>query len=106
MRIPGWLRSRRFRLVEGDGQRPGYTELLAVHEFEKVNGLDGKEHEFAKSRPWRNRVLSLVESRKNQRYVFMHEFDTSDYKKRPELVNSMSSSHLTNGVHKASTPPS
>lgn len=102
MKIPGWLRSRRFRLIEGDGQRSGYTELLAVHEFEKVNGLDGKEHEFAKSRPWRNRVLGLVESRKNQRYAFIHEVDANDYRKPAEFTTGMTNSHLTNGVHKVS----
>ena len=94
MKIPGWLRTRRFRLVEGDGQKSGCTELLAVHEFEENNGLDGEEHMFAKSRPWRNKVVALVESRKNQRYALFHEFSANDYKKPPEL----DTGKLTNGT--------
>lgn len=80
-KIPGWRRSRRFQLIEGDNQKKGYTELLAVHDFEKENGIDGPEHEFAKSRPWRNRILGLVERRDNKRFEFYHEFEAEDYRK-------------------------
>ena len=102
MKIPGWQRSRRFQLFESDDQRPGYTELLAVHDFAKVNDLDGKEHQYAKSRPWRNRILTLVETRKNQRYEFFHEFTAGDYRTPSDLVTGMTEDHLTNGVKKAS----
>lgn len=79
--IPGWQRSRRFQLVDSTDMRPGHTELLAVHEFAAVNGLDGPEHEAAKGKPWRNHVLTLVVSRKNQRYELVHEFKVGDYRK-------------------------
>ena len=78
-RIPGWRRTRRFQLTEADGMRDGYSELLAVHEFDEVNGLDGAEHQFAKSRPWRNEVMAKVDSRINRRFEFFHEFRASDY---------------------------
>lgn len=107
MQIPGWLRSRRFQLVDSDDQKPGYTELLAVHEYAKENGLDGKEHELAKSKPWRNRILALVESRKNQRYEFLHEFNAGNYKKPSELVSGQAidgvSPSMTNGISKTFT---
>ena len=100
--IPGWLRSRRFQLVHGSDQRPGHTELLAVHEYAAENGLDGPEHELAKSKPWRNRVLGLVASRKNQRYEFVHEVMASDYKKPAKAVSSQNSekipSNMPNGI--------
>lgn len=53
--------------------KPHHTELLAVHEFAAKNGLDGKEHEAAKGKEWRNRVLGLVVSRRNQRFELVGE---------------------------------
>ena len=35
-------------------------ELLALHEFESDNGLDGPEHQYAKSRPWQLKIVSEV----------------------------------------------
>lgn len=78
-RIPGWRSTRRYRLVKESDQQDGYTELLAVHDFGAVNGLDGPEHMHAKTRPWRNSIISRIASRNNTRFDFLHEFKASDY---------------------------
>jgi hypothetical protein len=106
--IPGWQRSRRFQLVDSTDLRPGHTELLAVHEFAAVNGLDGPEHEAAKGKPWRNHVLTLVASRKNQRYELVHEFRAGDYRKPVEGTCNPNTgeipSSMPNGISKVSQP--
>lgn len=86
MRIPGWRRSRRYQLVDADDQKEGYTELLAIHDLETTNGIGGPEHGVAKSRPWRTRILELVESRDNKLFEFFHEFQASDYRTPPSQV--------------------
>lgn len=70
------------------------VELLAIHDFDKQNGLDGPEHEFAKSRPWRTRILNLVQSRVNRRYELFHEFHAADYRKPPVPTNAKSDQGL------------
>ncbi len=85
-KIPGWRRSRRFQLVEADGMKEGYTELLAIHDYDADNGIGGPEHEFAKSRPWRTKMVGLVESRNNKLFEFFHEFKASDYRNPPGQV--------------------
>ena len=104
--IPGWQRSRRFQLIDSTDLKTGHTELLAVHEFGAVNGLDGPEHELAKLKPWRNRILTLVASRKNQRYEFVREVRARDLQKPAEAVSSSSiengSSGMPNGISKVS----
>ena len=74
--------------------RDGYTELIAVHDFDQENGVDGPEHELAKTRPWRMRIMDLVESRDNRRFEFFHEFRAADYREPPHLVNGKASPNL------------
>ena len=85
-KIPGWRRTRRFELVDGDGPAEGQTELLAVHDFDHENGLDGPEHQLAKSRPWRLRIVDLVQTRKHVRFEFFHEFEAADYRRPPPVA--------------------
>ncbi|KAK3065909.1 hypothetical protein LTR53_017901, partial [Teratosphaeriaceae sp. CCFEE 6253] len=62
-KIPGWLRTRRFKLeVGGLMGMPlqGQAEYLAVHDFAAKNGLGGPEHEAARTTPWRNRIFEKV----------------------------------------------
>ena len=62
-KIPGWLRSRRFRMVVGgiEGMPPsGIRECLAVHDFEKENGMGGPEHSAARDTPWRTSIMEKV----------------------------------------------
>ena len=96
-KIPGWRRTRRFQLVEGDELRSGYTQLLAVHDFDKDNGLDGPEHEHAKSKPWRMKVVEMVESRENDRFEFLHEFRAEDYRPAALTNGHVVNSHVVNG---------
>lgn len=98
--IPGWQRSRRFQLIDSTDLKPGHTELLAVHEFGAVNGLDGPEHELAKLKPWRNRILTLVVSRKNQRYEFVREVRAGDIQKPAEAGSSSSLENNSSGMPK------
>lgn len=59
-RIPGWLRTRRFRLVDGTKPPAGQIECLAVHDFRAQNGLEGPEHNAARDTPWRWKVQATV----------------------------------------------
>jgi len=86
-KIPGWIRTRRFRLVAGPGEKPGITEMIALHEFEKVNGLDGPEHVYARSTPWQNKIIDeVVEDNDRTIWDFYHAFAAEDYC-NPELTN-------------------
>jgi len=56
-------------LVESTDQMPGYIELLAVHDFDLKNGLEGPEHQQARSKPWRSRILQMVERRDSKVWI-------------------------------------
>ena len=73
----------------------GVKELLAIHEFERDNGLDGPEHQFAKSRPWRNKIVEeVIEGKDNKIFDFTHAFKAQDYQTPRPL----------NGFNHVSTP--
>ncbi|KAK0961544.1 hypothetical protein LTS01_020309 [Friedmanniomyces endolithicus] len=62
-KVPGWLRTRRFKLEVGGltGMPPqGQTEYLAVHDYAAPNGLNGPEHEAARSTPWRSTIMTKI----------------------------------------------
>jgi len=75
-KIPGWLRSRIYRTpakIEGASTSP--VKIITLHEYEKVNGLDGPEHHSAMSTPWREKVFSSFIADKARRtyeifYIF------------------------------------
>jgi hypothetical protein len=64
-RLPGWYRTRRYRLVEGDG-----PALLAFHEIADVALFETPEYREATSTPWRSAVMKDVTRR--ERRVFGH----------------------------------
>ncbi|KAK4108038.1 alpha/beta-hydrolase [Canariomyces notabilis] len=74
-KIPGWLRSRVFRApsaIEGAGSP---VEIVTLHEYAKVNGLDGPEHKAAMNTPWRDDIFAKYIAQKSRRtyelfYVF------------------------------------
>lgn len=77
-KIPGWLRSRRFRMVVGglQGMPPaGQMECLAVHDFEAKNGLGGPEHDAAVHTPWRDRIMGKVLSKDRRLWKHYLTFD-------------------------------
>jgi len=59
-RVPGWVRSRRFGLVERTGtgsERP--PKFLAMHEYEDEGCMKSGEWKAATSTPWRNRIMDV-----------------------------------------------
>ena len=73
-KVPGWLRTRRFILAEGNGPAPPLIECLALHDYAAKNGLGGPEHDVARSTPWRSEVMKFVTGLKRREYVFYHAF--------------------------------
>ncbi|VUC32177.1 unnamed protein product [Clonostachys rosea] len=59
----------------------GYSEFIAIHDFDGKNGLDGPEFESAQSKPWRQRILGLITQRDHRRFRHIREFKASDYVK-------------------------
>nr|OQO29968.1 hypothetical protein B0A51_02559 [Rachicladosporium sp. CCFEE 5018] len=77
-KVPGWLRTRRFRLVAPGlkGMPPtGQTETLAVHDFEAENGLGGPEDDAAKATPEFGRVLKKLVGEEIRLWSRYHTFD-------------------------------
>ena len=77
-KIPGWLRSRRFRLDWSEDQKDGITELLAVHDFAESNGLGGPEHEHARTTPWRDRVFEKIGSSDRKTFDLKYDLKADD----------------------------
>jgi len=76
-KIPGWKRTTRWIRIAADGcARKGglgnEIELLALHEFEAQNGLDGPEHLASKSTKWRDRAWTLVRATQ-RRLLYLEE---------------------------------
>ncbi|KAK3724899.1 hypothetical protein LTR37_000947 [Vermiconidia calcicola] len=85
-KIPGWLRSRRFRMVVGgiNGMPPaGQVECLAVHDFEAKNRLGGPEHDASVNTPWRHSIGEKVVSK--ERRLWNHHL-TFDALEEPPLT--------------------
>jgi pimeloyl-ACP methyl ester carboxylesterase len=86
--IPGWLRTRRFRMLVGGikGMPPqGQVECLAVHDFEAQNGLNGPEHQAATNTPWRLETMDkLVVARERREWA--HHLTFSALKEPPSSV--------------------
>ncbi|CAK4033437.1 related to alpha beta hydrolase [Lecanosticta acicola] len=62
-KVPGWLRTRRFRMVVGglQGMPPaGQVECLAVHDFKSPDGLESPEAKAARDTPWRTKIMEKV----------------------------------------------
>ena len=77
-KIPGWLRSRRFRMVVGGlkGMPPqGQIECLAVHDFTAQNGLNGPEHQAAIDTPWRTKIMDRIVSKERRLWNHYLTFD-------------------------------
>lgn len=73
-KVPGWLRTRRFRTSTGLDKTAPLT-FLALHEFARDNGIGGPQYQAATSTPWRDDILARVVAGKHKRtyelfYVF------------------------------------
>lgn len=77
-KVPGWLRTRRFRMVVGglQGMPPaGQVECLAVHDFKSKDSLATPEMKAASDTPWRTRVVSKIHSRELRVWAHHLTFD-------------------------------
>lgn len=86
-KIPGWLRTRRFRMVVGGvaGMPPqGQVCCLAVHDFEATNGLHGPEHQAATNTPWRLATMEKVVARERREWA--HHLTFTALKEPPSSV--------------------
>ena len=63
MKVPGWLRVRRYEQFEGSGPR-----FLAMHDVADVSALATKEHARATDTPWRDRVVAQRREFERQEY--------------------------------------
>ncbi|HEX4095030.1 MAG TPA: hypothetical protein VHZ33_40450 [Trebonia sp.] len=59
--VPGWRRSRRYRLAVGDGPR-----YLSLHEIDAQAAFDTPEYKAAVSTPWRNRIVASAIGREKR----------------------------------------
>lgn len=52
LKVDGWLRIRRFELVEGPGPK-----FLALHDLEGLGVFDDPQYARARDTPWRDRIV-------------------------------------------------
>jgi hypothetical protein len=67
--VPGWRRSRRYRLASGDGPR-----YLSLHEIESVAAFDTPEYKAAVSTPWRDRIVGSAIGRERRVFSLHRSF--------------------------------
>lgn len=70
MRVPGWLRIRRYSLLEGNG--PGY---LALHDLASESSLETPEYQAATTTPWRDRVVADRVEYERRLFRLLRRFD-------------------------------
>ena len=68
-KVPGWIYTRRFRLIGGTSEE-GQVECLAEHGYQINNGLAGVEFQAATSTEWRARVMGKIKWK--ERRVWRH----------------------------------
>jgi len=66
--IPGWRRTRRAELVDGDSNTA--PRFLAVHEWDSEDSFKTDEYKHATSTRWRNEVVARVNQSKRERAIF------------------------------------
>ncbi|EMC93657.1 hypothetical protein BAUCODRAFT_114165 [Baudoinia panamericana UAMH 10762] len=94
-KVPGWLRTRRFKLEVGGlmGMPPaGQVELLAVHDYEAKNGLNGPEHKAAAATPWRAKVIGKVTW--SDRRTWSHHLQFDALEEAPSSVTTTDGAEL------------
>ena len=76
-KIPGWRRTRRAELVDGDfGTVP---KFLAIHEWESEDSFKTEEYKHATSTGWRNHAVERVDQSKRECAVFVLEDSGNEY---------------------------
>ena len=67
--VPGWRRSRRYRLASGDGPR-----YLSLHEIDSRAAFDTPEYKAAVSTPWRDRIVASAIGREKRVFELHRSF--------------------------------
>ena len=67
--VPGWRRSRRYRLGSGDGPR-----YLSLHEIDSQAAFDTPEYKAAVSTPWRDRIVASAIGREKRVFSLHRSF--------------------------------
>jgi len=67
--VPGWRRSRRYRLASGDGPR-----YLSLHEIDSQAAFDSAEYKAAVSTPWRDRIVGSAIGREKRVFELHKSF--------------------------------
>jgi hypothetical protein len=67
--VPGWRRSRRYRLASGDGPR-----YLSLHEIDSRAAFDSAEYKAAVSTPWRERIVGSAIGRERRVFSLHRSF--------------------------------
>lgn len=70
--IPGWDRTRRFRLLDGDAPR-----WLALHELSEAEALTTQTYRDATSTSWRDRVMAAATKRERRIWTTYREFEAA-----------------------------
>jgi hypothetical protein len=67
--VPGWRRSRRYRLASGDGPR-----YLSLHEIDSQAAFETPEYKAAVSTPWRDRIVGSAIGREKRVFELHKSF--------------------------------
>lgn len=57
-KVPGWVDSKRFKLVKASGHPP--PKYLALHAWRSVDSFGSEEFKSATNTPWRTRIIDAV----------------------------------------------
>jgi len=69
LKVPGWLRIRRYRLVSGSA-----PTWLSLHEIKGAEVFEEPAYKAASSTPWRNRVVDSAIARERRVFSFHKSF--------------------------------
>lgn len=70
MKVPGWLRARRYSLLEGSGPR-----YLALHDLDSEEALNEPAHEAVGRTPWRDRAVASRREYSRMLFRLWRRFD-------------------------------
>lgn len=74
MRVPGWLRTRRYILTEQSGVPLRPPKYLAMHEFSESRDFNSGEYKAAVDTPWRTRIMDQIQERERREFTIWKKF--------------------------------
>jgi hypothetical protein len=69
LEVPGWQRTRRYRLIEGEA-----PDVLALHEVASMDVFSDDRYRAAVSTPWREKVVGSATARERRVFGFRNAF--------------------------------